>query len=82
MSRKPISIPPEPRRQIPPDLVRAERAALQVILAYGLGLLLLVGVVVVLFWAGERWLPWTLGLSFLGFVAVTFATLIHLSPRS
>ncbi|SDL79011.1 hypothetical protein [Maricaulis salignorans] len=82
MRRKPISIPPEPRRPIPPDLVRAERAALQVILAYGLGLLLLTSLSVLVFLAGKAWLPWSLGACFLIFVAVTVAPLIHLSRKA
>ena len=85
MSRKPINIPAEPdtrHSRVTPDLVRAERAALQVIVAYCLCFLLMLGVGVLFVWADGRWLPWTLGFTFLGFVAVSFAALIYLSRKS
>ncbi|WP_417478694.1 hypothetical protein [Maricaulis sp.] len=82
MSKKPISIPPEPERQIPPDLVRAERAAILVILAYGLGLMLLVGLSLLLFWAGPRWFPYSVIIYFLAFVAAMMAPLIYLARKT
>ncbi len=81
MNRKPISIPPAPGPQIPPDLARAERAAVLVILAHILCVLLLVGLTLLFFWAGARWLPWSLGFYFLGFVAVTMTPLFYLARK-
>lgn len=84
MSRKPTSIPEEPDKhdwRVTPDLVRAERAALLVILAHILCLLLVAGFILLLFWAAPHGLPWALGLFGLGFVGLIISGLIYLDRK-
>ncbi|WP_417491104.1 hypothetical protein [Maricaulis sp.] len=85
MRRKPISIPEEPdrhRSHITPDLVRAERAAIMVILAHVLCLLLVAGFLLLLFRAAPDGLPWALGLFGLVFVGLIIAGLRYLDRQS
>jgi hypothetical protein len=84
MGRKPISIPEEPGKRdhrVTPDLVRAERAAVLVILFHLVCLLLLVGPIVLVLVAGRQWFPVFFGVYALGFIGFPIAGLIYLSRK-